>query len=143
MDINMWKEYPPEERAQMLHDNCDKIQQTEYSKSFDEQEIASKKHELVTAILRIQQLKDELDKVKKEYKEKLKPHEVSKTELMDDIKYSARPVIEDCFVFLEHDENKAYIFNSEGEMVLSRPLTPDERQKTIHMVSREKTGTND
>ena len=47
---------------------------------------------------------------------------------------------EECVKILCHDEKMAGYYNKLGELVYSRPIMPQEMQKTIFSITR-KTGT--
>ena len=84
-----------------------------------------------------QQLRDKTD----EFKERLKPLNEEKQELLDHIKRGSEFVEnEECAKILYHEEKMAGFYNKLGELVYSRPIMPQEMQKTVFSINR-KTGT--
>lgn len=76
-----------------------------------------------------------------EFKERLKPLNEEKQELLDHIKRGSEFVEnEECAKILYHEEKMAGFYNKLGELVYSRPIMPQEMQKTVFSINR-KTGT--
>ncbi|WP_418943388.1 hypothetical protein, partial [Phocaeicola plebeius] len=77
------------------------------------------------------------------FKERLKPLNEEKQELLDHIKRGSEFVAnEECAKFLYHKEKMAGFYNKLGELVYSRPIMPQEMQKTIFSIN-SKTGTDE
>jgi hypothetical protein len=75
------------------------------------------------------------------FKERLKPLNEEKQELLDHIKRGSEFVEnEECAKFLYHKEKMVGFYNKLGELVYSRPIMPQEMQKTVFSINR-KTGT--
>ena len=75
------------------------------------------------------------------FKAELKPLNEHKQELLDNIKKGSEyRENEECAKILDHEEKMAGFYNSLGELVYSRPIMPQEMQKTIFNINR-KTGT--
>ena len=75
------------------------------------------------------------------FKERLKPLNEEKSELLDHIKKGSEfRDDEECAKILYHDERMAGFYNRLGELVYSRPIMPQEMQKTMFSINR-KTGT--
>ena len=76
------------------------------------------------------------------FKERLKPLNEEKQELLDHIKRGSEFVEnEECAKFLYHKEKMVGFYNKLGELVYSRPIMPQEMQKTVFSINR-KTGTD-
>lgn len=75
------------------------------------------------------------------YKEQLKPLNEEKQKLLENIKKGSEYVEnEECVKILYHEEKMAGYYNKFGELVYSRPIMPQEMQRTIFNINR-KTGT--
>ena len=84
---------------------------------------------------------EELRGKTREFKERLKPLNEEKQELLDHIKRGSEFVEnEECAKILYHEEKMAGFYNKLGELVYSRPIMPQEMQKTVFSINR-KTGT--
>ena len=74
------------------------------------------------------------DRVKETYKEK--------ATLLENSKKGAEYIEnEECVKMLYHEEKMAGYYNKQGELVYSRPIMPQEMQKTVFSINR-KTGTD-
>ena len=75
------------------------------------------------------------------FKAELKPLNEKKQELLENIKKGSEYVEnEECVKILYHEEKMAGYYNKLGELVYSRPIMPQEMQRTIFNINR-KTGT--
>ena len=76
-----------------------------------------------------------------DFKERLKPLNEEKSELLDHIKKGSEfRKDEECAKILYHEERMAGFYNRLGELVYSRPIMPQEMQKTLFHINA-KTGT--
>ena len=91
--------------------------------------------------IQINDIETEKKEVMDDFKERLKPLNEEKAELLDHIKRGSEfRADEECAKILYHDERMAGFYNRLGELVYSRPIMPQEMQKTIFNINR-KTGT--
>lgn len=131
-----------DERKQFLLDNCDKVvEDMEYHKSFDSEELQQKEREFAKKSIRIASLEEEISDFKEKINEELKPLKKETDELLQDIKSKGRMVKEKCYQFLDQEEKMVGFYNSEGVLISSRPATRDELQTTVFAELR-KEGTN-
>jgi hypothetical protein len=140
MDKTLGKDYPPALRVTFLQDNCDKIEEMGYMKRFTPEEIQEMKENLSESDIKINDLEDEKKDAVKRITTVLDPLKKSRKEILKNIKQKAEFVKENCFKFLYEDERLIGYYNSEGDLIESRPATSEELQKTIFQVNR--TGTN-
>ena len=129
-----------EERKNFLIDNADKVEEIDYHKSFESDELAQKKTDFANKSIRIAALEEEIKDFKDKIGEELKPLREEAKELLSDIKAKGQMVHEKCYLFLDEEERMVGYYNAEGVLVQSRPATRDELQKTIFADMRE--GTN-
>lgn len=131
-----------DERKQFLLDNCDKVvEDMEYHKSFDSEELQQKEREFAKKSIRVASLEEEISDFKEKINEELKPLKKETDELLQDIKSKGRMVKEKCYQFLDQEEKMVGFYNSEGVLISSRPATRDELQTTVFAELR-KEGTN-
>ncbi len=131
-----------EERQQFLLDNCDKVvEDMEYHKSFDSEELQQKERDFAKKSIRVASLEEEISDFKDKINEELKPLKEETKELLQDIKSKGRMVKEKCYQFLDEEEKMVGFYNSEGLLISSRPATREELQKTVFAELR-KEGTN-
>lgn len=125
-----------EERKQFLLDNADKVEEIDYHKAFDSDELSQKKTDFANKSIRIAALEEEIKDFKDKIGLELKPLREETKELLDDIKAKGRMVNEKCYLFLDEEEKMVGYYNAEGILIQSRPATRDELQKTIYAEMR-------
>ena len=134
------QEIPEERRWEYLQDNADSVEKIGYTHRFTPEELAQKKEMLSDACIKINDIEMEKKIAMDKFKERLAPYNEDKIKLLNEIK-SGSEFIKDaeCVKFLYHEEKMAGFYNKLGELVYSRPIMPQEMQKTIFTL---KTGTN-
>lgn len=143
MDKFLGQEIPEKDRWQFLQDNADAVEEIGYTHRFTPDELAQKKESLAETSIKINDIEIEKKEVMDGYKEQLKPLNEEKQVLLENIKKGSEyRAHEECAKILDHDEKLAGYYNKLGELVYSRPIMPQEMQKTIFNMNR-KTGTND
>lgn len=143
MDKFLGQDIPEKDRWQFLQDNADSVEKIGYTHRFTPEELAQKRESLAETSIKINDIEIEKKEVMKSFKADLKPLNEQKKELLDNIKKGSEyRENEECVKILDHEERMAGYYNKLGELVYSRPIMPQEMQKTIFNINR-KTGTND
>lgn len=142
MDRILGQDIPERDRFDFLKDNSDAVEEINYTRRFTPEELAQQKEMLAETSIKINDIEVEKKEVMDEYKDRLKPLNENKQELLGKIKAGSEQVNEDCVKILYHEERMAGYYNKLGELVYSRPIMPQEMQKTIFSIN-SKTGTND
>lgn len=143
MDKFLGQEISEERRWDFLVDNADAVEQIGYMHRFSPEELAQKKESLAEVSIQINDIEDEKKEAMNDFKERLKPLNDEKLELLENIKKGSEYIEnEECVKILYHEEKMAGYYNKLGELVYSRPIMPQEMQKTIFSISK-KTGTDD
>ena len=120
---------------------ADAVEKIGYTHRFTPEELAQKKESLAEVSIQINDIELEKKEVMDNFKERLKPLNEEKSELLDHIKKGSEfRDDEECAKILYHDERMAGFYNRLGELVYSRPIMPQEMQKTMFSINR-KTGT--
>lgn len=141
MEQHLAQEISEKDRWQFLCDNADSVEQIGYTHRFTPEELAQKKEALAEVSIQINDIETEKKEVMDEYKERLKPLNEEKAELLDHIKKGSEfRKDEECAKILYHEERMAGFYNRLGELVYSRPIMPQEMQKTLFHINT-KTGT--
>ena len=118
------------------------IENIGYTHRFSPDELAQKKESLAGVSIEINDIEIEKKEAMSDFKDRLKPLNEDKQKLLDNIKRGSEfQENEECVKILYHDEKMAGYYNKLGELVYSRPIMPQEMQKTIFSINR-KTGTN-
>ena len=143
MDKFLGQDIPDKDRWQFLQDNADSVEKIGYTHRFTPEELAQKRESLAETSIKINDIEIEKKEVMESFKADLKPLNEQKKELLDNIKKGSEyRENEECVKILDHEERMAGYYNKLGELVYSRPIMPQEMQKTIFNINR-KTGTND
>lgn len=143
MDKFLGQEYKDENaRKEFLEANSDAIEEVSYTRRFSKDEMSAHRVLYCEASEKI----EDLNEAKKEYlsqlKEDLKPLAKERKEILTKIKNKSEQVTEKCFKIVDHQNKETGYYNSLGELVYSRPIMPDEMQKTIFTINKA-TGTDD
>lgn len=141
MDNFLGQEIPEKERWQFLQDNADAVEEIGYTHRFTPDELAQKKESLAETSIKINDIEIEKKEAMEAFKAELKPLNEKKQKLLENIKKGSEYVKnEECVKILYHEEKMAGYYNKLGELVYSRPIMPQEMQRTIFNINR-KTGT--
>lgn len=130
----------PEERINILRNNADKIEQTDYEKELTEEELIAKREEFVDNSIDVSKLEDELAEKKKEYKNKIEPIKLINRSLQKEIKTKKRWVKGQLFYMADHVNGMMETWDETGELVSSRRLRPDEKQVRMQVVLPKAAG---
>lgn len=140
MEKQLFQDCPESLRASYLKDNCDAVEKVGYMRRFTPEELAQKKERLSSVAIDINDIELEKKQVADSFKAQLKPLTTEKDVLLNQLKNKTEYVNEPCFKFVNQDEGLVGYYNSAGELVNSRPIMAEERQKVIPFA---RTGTND
>lgn len=136
-------EYPEgKQREEFLDANCDAIEEIGYTRRFTSEELLKKKDSLSELAIEINDIEEEKKEAMSVFKERLKPLNETKAKLLSELKNKSEYVNAPCYKIIDEGEREVGFYNKLGELVYSRPIQPQEMQKTIMSISR-KTGTND
>jgi hypothetical protein len=136
------QEIPVGERAQFLQDNCDAVEEQGYTRRFTTDELNERKERLADTSIHISDIETEKKEAMQEFKERLKPFEEEKMLLIKELKEKSEFVRESCYKFIDQESRTVAYYNKLGELVSSRPVMPQEMQKTLFGINRN-TGTDD
>lgn len=140
MEKFLGQDLPESQRWGFLMDNADAIEKIGYMHRFTPEEMAQKKELLSEACIKINDIEAEKKDAMDEFKERLKPYNEEKNQLLHEIKNGSEYISDaECAKILFHEEKMAGFYNKLGELVYSRPIMPQEMQKTIFNLN---TGTN-
>lgn len=118
----MFAEEPVEKREQLLRDNCDQIVERSYTRKFEQHEVNARREELENVSIQVSELEDKLAEIRADYKGRIKPLLERRGLILDELKARGEYVKGDCYKLEE------------------RPITPEERQRTVMQFVR-RTGT--
>ena len=129
------------ERIAFLRDNADAIVENfGYTKMLPAERLNDLKDKLTENNIRLRDVRGQKKADMKFYNDQIKELEEEGDELTAKLKSRTEYVSETCYQFIEDD--KAYYFNADGDMIFQRQAKPEERQPTIFSQLR-KTGTEE
>lgn len=137
----MLADTPIEQRAQILKDSCDKIEERSYLSKFDQEETNLLRAELATVSIQLGTIQEELDGIKSDYKGKLKPLQERIDKILYSLKNGGEYVKGECYKFIDQEEERVGWYTPDGYLLEERPITQEERQRTVQMEIR-RTGTD-
>lgn len=123
-------ELKPEERFRVLKDNHDS-EQTKYFKQLSQHEMDQRREELADNSINYFELSEELAKVKGEFKRKMEPLTQSNQKIMHELKTGQAEVNGEIFFVPDFENSMMETYNSDGELIASRRLKPEEKQQRI------------
>lgn len=137
----MLADTPIENRAQILRDSCDQIEERHYTRKFEQPEINERREELANVSIQLNNLNEELQEIKADYKSKTKPKEERKSRILDELKAGGEYVKSECYKFIDSEMGKVAWYSPEGYKLEERDINPEERQRTTFQTLR-RTGTD-
>lgn len=137
----MLAELSVEQRAQILKDSCDKIEERSYLSKYDQEETNLLRAELANVSIQLGTIHEELDGIKSDYKGKLKPLQERIDKILYNLKNGGEYVRGECYKFIDQEEERVGWYTPDGYLLEERPITQEERQRTVQMEIR-RTGTD-
>ncbi len=142
MEKTLGKEYTrSSERRAFLKDNCDCVVEKGYMKAFAPEKVTELKEKLAETSIEIGEIEEAKKAAAAQYNAELKPLLEEKSSILRGIKERAEYVKEECYKFVDQEDKMVGFYNSDGDLIESRPANPDELQGTIFQLGR-KTGTD-
>lgn len=136
-------DYSEIELRQMLQDNCDFVEDGNYVRNLDEEELAVKKDELAEISIKLAGVQAEKKEAVAVFNEQMKPLKIDLGTAIQAVKSRA----EDCngrlYHFADHESGMMGIYDDRGELVNSRRLKPEEKQGNVLGDFQKRTGTNE
>lgn len=117
---------------QTLLAECVKTETMVFQKPLGDEERTALKEDYVQGAVKFGKLKDDFDKMKEQFKSKMKPVEQLQKEQLTVLKTGSKQV-EELVYFLDDQENKLmHVYDGEGNLILTRQLLAEERQMHIN-----------
>ena len=133
----LFEDADPIQRKQLLIDNCDEVVEMSYHKSFDSDQMATRKEELVQSSIKIAELEKQIADYRAEVNEELKPLRKTRDKLISDLKSKGEDVFEKCYKMVNTDDKVAEFYNADGYCIMTRPATRDELSPNLFRMSKE------
>lgn len=124
------------ERTMLLQENAAKVEQTTYQRVLSPDELAARREDLADNCIKLNQFEDELKVVKDDFKVKMDPLKVKNKTLLTEIKTKQSTCDGILYHMANHDEGMMETYDSEGYLISTRRLRPDEKQGSIFSLAK-------
>lgn len=131
---DIYQELPEAARKSMLESECYKSVLEEIERPYTQEELEDFKDELVECSVNHANLAAELKAIQDEYKAKMKPFEVAKSQMILNLRSKVKTSMETVYLMANQVEGKMEIYDEKGVFLSSRKLRPEERQTNIHQM---------
>lgn len=143
MEKVLFQDYSPEERLEMLQNNCDKVlEDYGYEKPLSQEQVKQLKDKITSHVNELRKVKAEKKEVVKGYTEQISKLEKSVDTASEELEKRTTYTCEQCFELIDYDEKKVGIYNREGILIEERAAKLNELREPRNMFA-QKTGTND
>jgi hypothetical protein len=129
-------ELPQEQRKQLLVENCDHHEETNYMRDLDQDEVNERMGDLSKNLIVISKQDDILDEHKETHKAATKPLKLQNAKLLDEIKNRKTEVEGTLYYMADHENGVMEVYDEKGEFQHSRRLRPDEKQARLFTVGK-------
>lgn len=102
----MLADTPVEQRAQILRDSCDEVVEKSYLSKFSQEETNELRANLVEVQIQMQELTENFDVVKADFKGKMKPLQERIGKMLDDLRKGGEYIKGECYKFIDQDEGR-------------------------------------
>jgi hypothetical protein len=126
-----------EERLIMLKNNADKIEETTYDRELTLEELDAKREAFVDNSIKVSQLEDDLDGIKKSFKSQIDPIKLLNKTLQHEVKTKKSTVKGVLFHMAHHDEGMMEFYDENGELISTRRLRPEEKQARLFIIDKK------
>ena len=140
MQHQLFENYTPEERLQMLSDNADSVQKDTFLKRFTATERNQCRKRNADIDMLLNDIKAEEEDFRREIKERKDPLLGEKKKLLESIKMDGRYVEGRLFKFVDEEAKMVGFYDEDGMLVSSRRINDEDRQRTLRLRT---TGTED
>jgi len=137
MNKTMFADVPDlTERLRLLKENCDSSETTSYTRNLTQEELDFKRELHVDNCIQLGTFDDELKEVKADYKAKMEPLQDQNKLLLRQIKTRQEELKGTIFNYADHEDGMMLTYDENGDLVGSRRLKPEERQKKLFPLTK-------
>lgn len=124
------------ERLRLLHQNCDSKDTTSYTRHLSQEELDFKRELHVDNCIQLNTHEEDLKKIKAEFKKLMEPLQEQNKVLLRQVKTRQEELKGTIFNFADHVDGMMYTYDESGDLVGSRRLKPEEKQKKLFPISK-------
>jgi hypothetical protein len=133
-EADLYQDMPVEARAGMLEAQCHRTSLEEIERPYTQDELEAFKDELVDSSVKYAELAAQMKVMQDEFKAKMKPFEVSKTQNILFLRSKVKTTMESVYLLANHHSGKMEVYDAAGVFLSSRKLRPEEKQTNIHQL---------
>lgn len=127
----LFKDETPNQRKQMLEDNCLRKETTEVEHSFTPDEKEEMKNEFSELSINIDGYNDELKKARKKHREKTTAIKEEAQLLITKLRVGSEKREKELYLMPDYENSIMEFYDESGAFVSSRKMKPNEKQLTI------------
>ena len=124
-------EMNPDQRRVFLETNCYVKESKEYNRDLSEEEIETERHFYAENGLALENIENEFKTVKEEFARKIKEQETLMSERLTRIRTRQIKIYGTLYGVRNLETQKMEYYDVYGDMISSRPLTPDEQDGSL------------
>lgn len=129
-------EVSQETRLQLLQQNADHIEETTYFKPLTPDELDLRRELLTDNAIKLSEYEDEKKEIMNDFKTKMDPLAKQNKKLLTEVKTRQAEISGVLYLMANHDDGMMETYDANGELVSSRRLRPEEKQKNIFALSK-------
>ena len=124
------------ERLMAMQESASKVEQTTYQKVLTPDELAARREDLADDCIKLNQFEDELKEIKDDFKSRMDPLKMANKARLTEIKTKQSSTDGTLYHIANHEDSMMETFDSEGLLISSRRLRPEEKQGTIFSLAK-------
>jgi hypothetical protein len=124
-------EIPVDQRLLLMQQNADRIEETTYYKPLTQEELDLRREQLTDNAIKLSEYEDEKKDIMAGFKTKMDPLVKVNKLLMTEVKTRQCEVEGNLYHMANHEDSMMETYDANGEMISSRRLRPEEKQKNI------------
>ena len=132
MEKQLFQDVPYGQRAEMLEANAEKVEEMTYAKPLLPEEMEAERINFSQKSIEIAVKQDKFKEISDQHKAEIKPMLEEGRMILTMIKTKQKMVKETVYHLADHEDGLMCTYNSRGELISSRRLTPEENQMSIH-----------
>ncbi len=132
MNVHNLKDLSFEDRMSVLESESARSEEQSYMKPLTDKELIDYRAEFSQTSIEISVIEDELDDIKKDFKARLEPLKASVSIALAAIKQRGLWIKGKVYLMPDHENRVMHIVSSEGIVIDSRMMKPEERQYLLN-----------
>lgn len=132
MEKQLFANLSPADRIEMLEANCERSEEMTYSKPLLPEEMEAERINFSQKSIELAVKQDKFKEISDQHKAEIKPMMEEARTILQMIKSRQKVVKELVYHLADHEDGLMCTYNQRGELIMTRRLTPEENQMSIH-----------